>query len=226
MLAERWRRSRPSSGSDAVVFVVLAQDEIGSHVWSLTAAAVGSDGLRVQRGRPAPARAELRMTFPAFLSLLAGTLTVERAIAAGRLDVSGDPAFVAVRRAATRARRRPMPRPRDRSVPCAVMRRSVVVSLAACRRSLALGACGSSRQGRGSAPPRPRRRRARSRRRRTRRRSPTPSKSAKMVCQKEAQRRHRGRASASRRRASRRRRGTRPSTCTRAPTCTRTGRSR
>jgi hypothetical protein len=82
-------------GSDALVFVVLAQDEIGSHVWSITAASIGSSGLRVQRGRPAPARAELRVTFPAFLCLLAGTLSAEDAIASGRLDVSGDPAFVA-----------------------------------------------------------------------------------------------------------------------------------
>ena len=54
-LAERLAPLAPDLGSDALVFVVLAQDEIGSHVWSLTAAAVGSDGLRVQRGRPAPA---------------------------------------------------------------------------------------------------------------------------------------------------------------------------
>ena len=82
-------------GSDALVFVVLAQDEIGSHVWSITAGPVGSSGLRVQRGRPAPARAELHVTFPAFLSLLAGTVTIERAVATGRLDVEGDSAFVA-----------------------------------------------------------------------------------------------------------------------------------
>ena len=37
-------------------------------------------GLRVQRGRPAPARAELRITFPAFLCLLGGTLTVDDAV--------------------------------------------------------------------------------------------------------------------------------------------------
>jgi hypothetical protein len=86
----------PELGSDAVVFVVLAQDEVGSHVWSLTAAAVGSEGLRVQRGRPAPTRVELRMTFPTFLSLLAGTTTVAQATATGRLDLDGDHAFVAV----------------------------------------------------------------------------------------------------------------------------------
>jgi hypothetical protein len=85
----------PELGADAIVFIVLAQDEIGSHVWSITAAAMGTPGLRVQRGRPAPARAELRVTFPAFLAVLAGTLTADAAIASGRLDVTGDPAFVA-----------------------------------------------------------------------------------------------------------------------------------
>ena len=58
------------------------------------AAPVGATGLRVQRGRPAPARAELRLTFPAFLCLLGGRLTVDAAIAAGRLVVDGDRAFV------------------------------------------------------------------------------------------------------------------------------------
>jgi hypothetical protein len=85
----------PDLGAEAIVFVVLAQDEIGSHVWSITAAGLGAPGLRVQRGRPAPARAELHTTFPAFLCLLGGTLTVEAAQAAGRLDVSGDQGFVA-----------------------------------------------------------------------------------------------------------------------------------
>jgi hypothetical protein len=86
----------PELGSDALVFVVLAQDEVGSHVWSITAAAIGSGGLRVQRGLPAPARAELRVTFPAFLSLLAGTLGVEAAISSGRLVTDGDPALLAL----------------------------------------------------------------------------------------------------------------------------------
>jgi hypothetical protein len=82
-------------GSESLVFVVVAQDEVGSHVWSIVAAPMGSDGARVRRGRPAPARAELRVTFPAFLQLLAGTLTIEHAVAAGRVVVDGDVAFIA-----------------------------------------------------------------------------------------------------------------------------------
>ena len=82
-------------GDEALVFVVFAQDEVGSHVWSVLAAPLGAGGVRVQRGRPAPARAELRVTFPAFLRLLGGTLTMEQAVAAGRLVVDGDASFVA-----------------------------------------------------------------------------------------------------------------------------------
>jgi hypothetical protein len=94
-LAERLVPLGGDLGSDALVFVVVAQDEIGTHVWSITAAAIGSNGLRVQRGRPAPAHAELHLTFPAFVGLLAGTLTVDRAVQAGHVDLSGDTAFVA-----------------------------------------------------------------------------------------------------------------------------------
>jgi hypothetical protein len=92
--AGRWAPIAGDLGSEAVVFVVLAQDEIGSHVWSVAAAGVGGQGLRVQRGRPAPARVELRITFPAFLCLLGGTLTVDRAVASGRLDITGDRTIV------------------------------------------------------------------------------------------------------------------------------------
>ena len=89
-LAERLAPVAADLAAEAIVFVVLAQDEIGSHVWSITAAGVGSSGLRVQRGRPAPARVELRTTFPTFVCLLAGTVGVERAVASGRLDIDGD----------------------------------------------------------------------------------------------------------------------------------------
>jgi len=90
--AERAAPAASAFGDDALVFVVLAEDGVGSHTWSITA---GARGLRVQRGTPAPMRAELRTTFPAFLQLLAGTRTPEASIAAGRLDVRGDGALVA-----------------------------------------------------------------------------------------------------------------------------------
>ena len=97
-LTEVARRLAPVAGdlgSDGLVFVVLAEDEIGTHVWSITAGALGSSELRIQRGRPAPALAELRFTFPAFLGVLGGAVAVGDAVTAGRLDVSGDPAFIA-----------------------------------------------------------------------------------------------------------------------------------
>jgi hypothetical protein len=91
-LAARGAGLSAALGTEALVFVVLAQDEIGSHVWSVTA---GARGLRVQRGTPAPPRAEVRTTFPAFLQLLAGARSMERLAAAGRLDLSGDPDLLA-----------------------------------------------------------------------------------------------------------------------------------
>ena len=91
-VAERAAPLAATLASDALVFVVLAEDQIGSHVWSVTA---GARGLRVQRGTPAPMRAEIRTTFPAFLQLLAGTRTLDACVAAGRLDVAGDRALVA-----------------------------------------------------------------------------------------------------------------------------------
>jgi hypothetical protein len=109
-LAERLAPIASDLGSDAVVFVVLAQDEVGSHVWSVVAAPLGSSGVRVQRGRPAPARIELRMTFPAFLQLLGGRLTADALVEAGRLVVDGDASFLAEvepRLCATEGRRLP-----------------------------------------------------------------------------------------------------------------------
>jgi len=90
-LAARAAPALAKFGNDALVFVVLAQDQMGSHVWSITA---GTRELRVQRGTPAPASAELRTTFPAFLQLLAGTRPLADLVAGGRLDVTGDPALV------------------------------------------------------------------------------------------------------------------------------------
>jgi hypothetical protein len=91
-VAERAEPIAAGFGDEALVFVVLAEDEIGAHVWSVTA---GTRGLRVQRGAPAPPRAELRTTFPAFLQLLAGTRTLEALVAAGTVDVGGDADLVA-----------------------------------------------------------------------------------------------------------------------------------
>jgi hypothetical protein len=90
-VASRAAALRSAFGGEALVFVVLAEDQIGSHVWSITA---GAHGLRVQRGSTAPMRAELATTFPAFMQLLGGVRTLEALVAAGRVDVSGDSALV------------------------------------------------------------------------------------------------------------------------------------
>ena len=91
-VAVRAQPALAALGDGALVFVVVANDQVGSHVWSLTA---GIHEVRVQRGTPAPALAEIRTTFPAFLQLLAGTHTIEESVAAGRLYVSGDPGVIA-----------------------------------------------------------------------------------------------------------------------------------
>jgi hypothetical protein len=108
-LATRLAAFAPDLGPEAIVFVVLAQDDVGSHIWSIVSAPVGACGLRVQRGRSAPAGAELRCTFPAFLGLLGGTLAVDAAIAAGRLVVDGDATLVAAIEPHLSTAARPLP---------------------------------------------------------------------------------------------------------------------
>jgi hypothetical protein len=110
-LATRLATFAPDLGAEAIVFVVLAEDEAGSHVWSIVAAPVGAGGLQAQRGRPAPARTELRLTFPAFLGLLGGTLAVDAAIAAGRLVVGGDATLAAAIEPYLSTAGRPLPAP-------------------------------------------------------------------------------------------------------------------
>ena len=64
-LAERLAPLAAELGSDALVFVVLAQDEIG--IARVEPHGGGASDRRVSAcsaGRPAPTRAELRMTFP------------------------------------------------------------------------------------------------------------------------------------------------------------------
>jgi hypothetical protein len=77
--------------TEGLVFVVLAEDQVGTHVWSITA---GARWLRVQRGTPAPMRAEIRTTFPALLQILGGRRTLTASIAAGGVQVRGESALV------------------------------------------------------------------------------------------------------------------------------------
>src|SRR4029077_16542205 len=53
-LAPRLAPVAEELGSEALVFVVLAQDDVGSHVWRSVAAPVGTGGVRVQRRAPRP----------------------------------------------------------------------------------------------------------------------------------------------------------------------------
>lgn len=75
--------------------LVAADDCDPIVVWSITAGEVPGT-LRAARGPVEPTRLELRAPFAALLQLLAGTLTVEDAIARSRLRVTGDTAFLDV----------------------------------------------------------------------------------------------------------------------------------
>jgi hypothetical protein len=90
-LAARAEAVKAEFGRGALAFVVLAEDQIGSHVWSISAA---PHGLRVQRGTAAPIRAELRTTFPTFMQLLGGSRTLAASAAGGSVEVTGDSALV------------------------------------------------------------------------------------------------------------------------------------
>ncbi len=105
-VASRAAPVRTAFGSEGLVFVVLAEDQVGTHVWSITS---GTRGLRVQRGTPAPMRAEIRTTFPALLQILGGGRTLAAATAAARS--SGE------RRRGARRRGRAVPPPRYRRGP-------------------------------------------------------------------------------------------------------------
>jgi hypothetical protein len=77
----------------ALVLDIAADDETRRHRWSI----VRRDDNLVAVPEPVtPAVAELAVTFPVMLQLLAGVLTLETAIATGRVVVRGDTDVVAL----------------------------------------------------------------------------------------------------------------------------------
>ena len=93
-LARRAEPAAPVLAAGALVFEVAADTPAGlqTHVWSLGAPG-GTVG--AARGRTDDAAAELRTTFPVLLQLLAGTVALRDASAAGTVTVDGDPATIA-----------------------------------------------------------------------------------------------------------------------------------
>ena len=76
----------------SVVFVVTDQAE--PCVWSIVRAGPG-EGVRSQRGRVEPVLAEIHAPFAVLLQLLAGTLSLDEAIARSLLTTAGDRACLA-----------------------------------------------------------------------------------------------------------------------------------
>ena len=86
-LAARLRTCPDAFDAGALVLDVAADDDAGPHRWSI----VRRDGTPVaEPGIVTPSAAELAVTFPALLQLLAGVLTFDAAVATGRLVPRGD----------------------------------------------------------------------------------------------------------------------------------------
>lgn len=86
-LAARLRACPDAFDAGALVLDVAADDEAGHHRWSIVRRA----GTPVaEPGVVTPSAAELAVTFPALLQLLAGVLTFDAAVATGRLVPRGD----------------------------------------------------------------------------------------------------------------------------------------
>ncbi len=77
----------------ALVLDIAADDETRRHRWSI----VRRDDHLVAVPEPVtPAVAELAVTFPVMLQLLAGALTLDAAVASGRVELKGDTAVLAL----------------------------------------------------------------------------------------------------------------------------------
>jgi hypothetical protein len=91
-LADRCALCRDEFDAGSLVFDVLAADDEGPHVRSIVRS---GDTLALRVGRAEPVAAEVAVSFPVLLQLLAGTLSLERARDAQRARVSGSESFVA-----------------------------------------------------------------------------------------------------------------------------------
>ncbi len=92
-LAARLQVSPDVGNGGALVLDIAADDEKHRHPWSI----VRRDGnLVAVPERVTPAVAELAVTFPVMLQLLAGVLTLETAVATGRVVPAGDATVVAL----------------------------------------------------------------------------------------------------------------------------------
>jgi hypothetical protein len=92
-LAARLQACPGVCNGGALVLDIAADDETRRHPWSIVRR---DDNLVAVPERVTPAVAELAVTFPVMLQLLAGVLTLETAVATGRVMVRGDTTVVAL----------------------------------------------------------------------------------------------------------------------------------
>jgi hypothetical protein len=92
-LAVRLQSCRGVCDGGALVLDIAADDETRRHRWSIVRR---DDTLVAVPEHVRPAVAELAVTFPVMLQLLAGVLTLEAAVATGRVLLRGDTTVVAL----------------------------------------------------------------------------------------------------------------------------------
>ena len=92
-LAVRLRECPDAFVGGGIALDIASDDDAGRHQWSIVRR---TDDTVAERGHDARAGAELAVAFPVLLQLLAGTLTLDTAVATGRLAVRGDTDVVAL----------------------------------------------------------------------------------------------------------------------------------
>ncbi len=92
-LAERLQACPDVFNGGALVLDIAADDDVRRHPWSIVPR---DHTLVAEPGHTVPAAAELAVTFPVMLQLLAGVVTLETAMATRRLVLTGDGTVVAL----------------------------------------------------------------------------------------------------------------------------------
>jgi hypothetical protein len=88
------RAATVAGAFDIGSLLIIADDCDPIAAWSIARAEEAASPLRAVRGRVEPTRLELRAPFATLLQLLAGTVTVDEALARSQLTTTGDRAFL------------------------------------------------------------------------------------------------------------------------------------
>jgi len=90
--AVRMRDTADTLANGALVLDIASDDEQGVHTWSISGRPATLDA---ERGPAEPVAARIAVAFPVLLQLLAGTVSLDDAIASGRAKYTGDPEIAA-----------------------------------------------------------------------------------------------------------------------------------